>query len=34
MCLVVKDLTHEFLLGSDFLYAHGCVIDLMNREGL
>ena len=31
MCLVAKDLTHEFLLGSDLLYAHGCVIDLKTR---
>ena len=31
MCLVAKDLTHEFLLGSDFLYTNGCIVDFNTR---
>ena len=31
LCLVAKDLTHEFLLGSDFLYTNGCIVDFNAR---
>ena len=31
LCLVAKDLTHEFLLGYDFLYTNGCIVDFNAR---
>ena len=31
LCLVAKDFIHEFLLGSDFLYTNGCIVDFNAR---
>ena len=31
LCLVAKNVTHEFLLGSDFLYTNGCIVDFNAR---